>query len=277
MTPISIVIPCFNLGRTVADSVDSALLQSRRPAQIVVVDDGSTEALTQQRLRTLHDPLVRLVRIDHSGAARARNHGAGLTTSPYLLFLDADDRLDTTYLEKAGALLDSDPQLDIVSSAIKAFEQADYVWTPPQPTLSSALTQGTIPITALFRREVWDAVGGFDETLPSAMDLDFWITAFERGFRACVIQEPLLHWRVRFDSLHHSSVAKNDYFQTLAMILRKHRPSIERLGPDLLLLKEILIAGQRGHKAVLESRQTALQQELATLRAKVNDVTPDCH
>lgn len=270
MTDISVVIPCFNLGHTVAEAVDSILAQTRPAVEIVVVDDGSTDVATQRALASLVRPRLKIFRVSHRGAGAARNYGGHGTHSPYMLFLDADDLLDATYLEKAGARLDQDPELDIVSSAMQAFGGASYVWTPPACDLHSAIMGATIPITALFRRRVWDVVGGFDETLPSAMDLDFWISAFERGFRGIVLDEPLLLWRVRSDSLHHSSIARGDHLAVMTAIFEKHRGSIESLGIELLVEKDAFIVAQRRHRAHLEGLRNALRIERDRLTDEIS-------
>ena len=272
MTDIAVVIPCFNLARTIEEAVDSVLAQTRPAAEILVVDDGSTDLYTRQRLASLSRPRLRVVRIAHRGAAGARNHGVALTSSPYLLLLDADDALDATYLEKTGACLDREPELDFVSTAMQGFGEARYVWTPPPPTLTAAFTRGTIPITALLRRKVWDSVGGFDEALPTSMDLDFWITAFERGFRGRVLDEPLLLRRVRSDSLHHSAVTRGTYSAVLEAIQRKHRESIDRIGPELLIGKEAFILEQRSDRDRLEQRRDGLRAELRRLDDQIQQL-----
>jgi glycosyltransferase involved in cell wall biosynthesis len=265
---IAVVIPCFESGATIGEAVASVLVQTRPASEIVVVDDGSTGLSTGVALSTL-PPLVRVLRIAHGGAGAARNRGANCTTSPHLLFLDADDLLDPTYLEKAGACLDGEPDLHIVSSSMQAFGEASYVWTPPPCTLPAALTGATIPVTALIRRTVWDTVGGFDERLPAAMDLDFWITAFEHGFRGRVLPEPLLKWRVRRDSLHHTSVSGGDHLRVMRTIFTKHRDAIERLGCAVLSAKVRFIADQYRHTAHLLARRSALRAELSYLDGQI--------
>jgi peptidoglycan/xylan/chitin deacetylase (PgdA/CDA1 family)/glycosyltransferase involved in cell wall biosynthesis len=272
VSDVAVVIPCFNLGHTVEDAVDSVLAQTRPAAEIVVVDDGSTDPRTRQRLASLSRPRLRVVRIEHRGASAARNHGAALTSAPYLLFVDADDALDRTYLEKSGARLDAEPELDVVSTAMRAFGEATYVWTPPPPDLTAAFTRGTIPITALMRRRVWDTVGGFDEALPASMDLDFWIRAFDLGFRGDVLDEPLLQRRVRSDSLHHAAVGRGAHWPVLQTIFRKHRGAIERLGPALLVAKDAFIEEQRSDGARLEERRAELRAELAHLDQSIGQL-----
>lgn len=273
MTDIAVVIPCLNLGSVLREALDSVTAQTRPAAEIIVVDDGSTEPLTCQVLEHIADPGVRVYRRPHAGAAATRNYGVSQTTAPYLLFLDGDDVLEPDYLEKTGALLDGNRSLDFVSTAMRGFGDATYVWTPPNCDLETALTRGTIPITALFRRRVWDATGGFDETLPTSMDLDFWIRVMELGFQGTILDQPLLGRRVRADSLHHAAVSRGTHLGVLTRILRTHRAIIERIGPDVLLAKELFLAEQRRNREDLERRREDLSRELAALNATIAERT----
>lgn len=269
MPDIAVVIPCFNLGRTIEEAVESVLAQTRSAAEIIVVDDESTDLYTRQRLASLVRPGLRTVRIGHLGPSGARNYGASMTSSPYLLFLDADDALEPTYLERTAGCLDETPAVDFVSTALQGFAGATYVWTPPHPDLATALTRGTIPVTAMLRRTLWDATGGFDERLPVSEDRDFWISALERGFRGCVIDEPLLRRRVRWDSLHHAAVTRGTHRDVLEVIPIKHRASIERLGPSVLLAKEAFIQQQQADRVSLQRHAHDLRGELGRLNDQI--------
>jgi len=113
---------------------------------------------------------------------------------------------------------------------MRGFGEASDVWTPPPFDLTAAFARGTIPIAALLPQRVWDSVGGFDEQMDTATDLDFWVTVFERGFRGRIIDEPLLHRRVRSHSLHQSAVRRSTHRHVPETILWKHRETIERIG-----------------------------------------------
>ena len=90
---VAVVVPCHNLGRTVEETVDSVLAQTRLAAEIVVVDDGSEDVATRQALARLRRSRCRVLPIEHAGVAVARNRGAEATRAPYIVFLDADDVL----------------------------------------------------------------------------------------------------------------------------------------------------------------------------------------
>lgn len=272
MAEIAVVIPCYNLGRTVEEAIDSVLAQTRPAAEIVVVDDGSTDLYTRQVLARLGRPRVRVVRTPNRGLPAARNYGIRLTSGRYLVTLDADDLLDPTYLEKTAARLDAEPGLGFVSTAIRAFGAASYVWTPPPCNLINALTMGNAHPASMFRRRLWEAVGGVDESplMHGCEDLDFWISAMERGFQGEVLAEPLLHYRVRRDSMHHGAVTRGTYFGALEAILRKHRRTIENLGLEVLVAKERCLREREEHRKFLERNQAELTRELESVERELD-------
>ena len=93
---VSVVITCYNYGRFLADAVASVQAQTYPASEIVVIDDGSTDS-TAEVARALP---VRYVHQANAGVSRARNHGATVTGGELLMFLDADDMLRPTYLER---------------------------------------------------------------------------------------------------------------------------------------------------------------------------------
>src|SRR3954447_6120103 len=107
MTGITVVIACFNYGRFVAEAVESARVQD---AHVVVVDDGSTDPQTHAALDGLPDD-VEVLRQENAGVCAARNAGLTRATTPYVLALDADDRLAPGALRAMRAPLDADPAL----------------------------------------------------------------------------------------------------------------------------------------------------------------------
>ncbi len=178
------------LGRLLEEAVQSAVRQTRPPAELVVVDDGSSDLLTRQVLARLERSGHQVIRTSNSGVSAARNLGVRATTAPYVVLLDADDTLEPTYLEKAAARLEETPDLAFVSCGMRCFGAADAVWFPPDPHLSDSLTNGVVHVSSMFRRDVWKAVGGFDESFRAHEEIDFWTTVVEQGFRGEILSEP---------------------------------------------------------------------------------------
>jgi peptidoglycan/xylan/chitin deacetylase (PgdA/CDA1 family)/glycosyltransferase involved in cell wall biosynthesis len=276
MTPGSIaaVITCRDLGELVVEALESVERQTRPPAEIVVVDDASTDIYTRQLLGRLERQGTFVVRADGRGASAARNLGARLTSSAYLVCLDGDDVLEPRYFEIAAARLDADDGVDFVSCAQRAFGAASYVWSPSTPTFVDAVATGGVPhASTMVRRRLWETVGGFDEDIPSFELLDFWASAIERGFQGIVLEEPLLNYRIRPRSGYRLSIQSATYLSRLRHFYTKHRSAVDRHGLELIQAKEAFLLSQREYHGVLESRVAPLEAELAQLQLAIAETT----
>jgi peptidoglycan/xylan/chitin deacetylase (PgdA/CDA1 family)/GT2 family glycosyltransferase/SAM-dependent methyltransferase len=272
MTGIAVVIPCYNLGRTVEEAVESVEQQARPAAELVIVDDGSDDVYTRQILARLERRGISLTRTPNRGVAAARNLGVALTSAPYLVLLDADDALEPAYLERLGGVLDARADLDFVTCAIQAFGDAEYTWSPPPCTWVDTLVKGGPHISTMFRRALWERVGEFDERLPGYEDTDFWLSAIEAGSQGVVLDEPLLRYRVRSGSRYHRAIGPRRFLPAMEAIYRKHWPAMERSWREVLLAKDAFVRHQRAHQRSLTDRCLEAEAQLTTLRGRVAEV-----
>ena len=162
MTPISIIIPCYNGAATLARALQSCLIQPEA-AQVVVVDDGSTDASTDLVAHYGHrDPRVCLLQMPYNGGpARARNWGAMHAAHPVLAFLDADDEYLPGALAAASAFLTQNPnevsvRLDVEYADFPAELTGHGNFAQHAATLSN-----TVPSSLIIRRAAYAALGGF--------------------------------------------------------------------------------------------------------------------
>ena len=107
---ITVIVPTYNCGRFIAESIQSILAQTLQPEEIIVVDDGSTDN-TEEVVGTFTDPRIRYIRQQNAGVSVARNTGLAAARGEYISFLDADDRWRPTFLEKLHAVVSHDTQL----------------------------------------------------------------------------------------------------------------------------------------------------------------------
>ena len=268
MSDVAVIIPCFNLGSTILETIESVYRQTRLPAEILVIDDGSDEPDTIRTLRTLASSGVCVVRTTNLGVAASRNLGVRLTESELIVLLDADDILEARYVDRLGAVLDSDSELAFVTCTLRAFGTASYSWTPPACTAADALARGGPHSASLFRREVWTAVGGFDTSLNGYEDTDFWVSAMLAGCRGTVVQESLLRYRVRPGS-RYSHAISSTYLATAKALLERH---VARLSADekreLIAEKFAFVEDQRKHAA-------SVMAETAEASARACETTAD--
>jgi peptidoglycan/xylan/chitin deacetylase (PgdA/CDA1 family)/GT2 family glycosyltransferase len=270
---VAVVIPCYELGRTLGEAIESVEAQTYAPAEIVVVDDGSRDPYTLHVLRRLDDRAT-LLSTSNGGPATARNLGIQSTRSPLLVLLDADDALEPTYLEKAAALLERRPDLGFVSCALQAFGNASYRWKPPPFSPAETLGRGACGhISTMFRRGVWECVGGFDASLPAYEDLDFWLSALEFGFEGEILDEALVRYRVRQGSRYHRGISAATYQRAKAALLERHPGSLHQYDEDVFVS---LIDFQReigSHRRSLIVTQAQLERERTTADGEVEEAT----
>jgi glycosyltransferase involved in cell wall biosynthesis len=174
-------------------------------ARLTIVDDGSpdeTAAVAADLIARHPSHRIRLIRQANRGLAPARNAGIEASKGRYLLPLDADDMLAPSFLERTVALLEASPSLAIAYTDHERFGESTA--TVANPEFSAFLVPATnlLNYCSLFRREVWEAVGGYNPNMKLGYeDWDFWVGAVERGYRGARIPEPLLRYRIRSGSM----------------------------------------------------------------------------
>ncbi len=162
---VSIIIPCFNYGRFVAEAVDSALAQTLTNLEVIVVEGGSTDAESREHTLNLVRPRTRVIAQEKPHPVGAnRNLGISHARGKYICCLDADDLLAPTYIEKAVFLLEA-YRYDVVSCGLQFFGDRDErVGIMETPTLADMLDGNHILTCGVFRRSLWRRVGGFQDT-----------------------------------------------------------------------------------------------------------------
>jgi glycosyltransferase involved in cell wall biosynthesis len=175
---VSVVIPCYNQAHFLSEAIESVLSQSYAHFEVIVVDDGSTDDTAEVGSSFgAKDARVRLIRQQNVGLARARNRGLAESKGEYVVFLDSDDRLLGEALEVGVRELASHPECAFVSGRCR-FIAADG---SPILRLKQEIVEGDPHIELLragpilvpavtYRRWVFDAVGGFDESYRAAED-----------------------------------------------------------------------------------------------------------
>ncbi len=224
--PVSVVVPTFNDAEYVADAITSLLTQTLRPAEILVVDDGSTDD-TASLVRDRFGSSVTLIARSNGGPSRARNTGIEAASEPYVAFLDADDIWVPTKLERQLALLNRDPRTGLVAtdwvrSARELPADVPEVDKLPQTTLGYtellALNRFQTS-TVLVRTHLLREVGGFDPKVDGAEDWDLWVRLAQVA-GVVKIDWPFVIYRDRA-----SGYSKDVWrvYETMLLLLDKHR------------------------------------------------------
>jgi len=201
---ISVVIPCYNLGRYLHEAVESVLAQTMQQFEVSIVDDGSTDEFTRLLLANFDRPKTQVIEQANKGLpAATRNHGIRHARGRYICCLDADDRLRPEFFEKAVAILESQPDVGFVTGYQQTFDGRDEINRFDSCAFPDLLVFNQAIVPALFRRDAWERVGGYCETFSvrGIEDWDFWISILESGYRAVVLPEVLYDYRIRPDAI----------------------------------------------------------------------------
>lgn len=191
---VSVVIPCFNSGATIKQTISSVKAQNYENVEIIVIDDGSTDLATIDILDSLSD--VILIRQINLGLPRARNVGFAAATGDYILPLDADDWLEPGALSDLVAALEKNPNAAFAFSHIQLEGESKGI-LKKYYNFFEQLFLNQMPYCLLLRRSVWDELGGYDEKmLRGYEDWEFNIRLGACGYYGVVVPLPLFHYRV---------------------------------------------------------------------------------
>jgi glycosyltransferase involved in cell wall biosynthesis len=221
---VSVMIGVYNGERYLGEAIDSVFAQTYRPLELIVVDDGSTDgsgavaAGYGDRLTYAHQ--------DNAGNGSARNHAVRLATGNVFAFLDADDRFVPEKLEWQWSALEADPSVDVVFGHVKEFlspelteEQRASVRPPaPQPAPWSA------PNLMLIRREAFERVGFFSESVRVGVTVDWYARALESKLEARMLPQVLLERRIHTDNNGlREAASRSSYLHVLKASLDRRR------------------------------------------------------
>ena len=192
---VSVVIPSYNYGRFIADAVKSALAQTYTNLEVIVVDDGSRDD-TRERLAPF-GTAIRYFHQENKGLSAARNAGIRIATGEWIALLDADDVWHASKLEAQLTAVSALDNLGLIGSLPTETLPITLPPDPPFVELSVRdflISIRTGPSGTIIRRQCFDRVGLFDETLASIEDRDMWLRVATQ-FRCVQVQSPCWWYR----------------------------------------------------------------------------------
>jgi len=195
---VSVIIPCYNYGRFVEEALQSVLGQTYQNSEIIIVDDGSSDSFTKDKLTEIESrriPRLRMLHQTNQGVSRARNNGIMLAQGKYICCLDADDTLEPSYLEKCLIHLES-KNLDVCYSFFVVMGNGNWISRTGNFDIETLKLRNCACGAAVFKKSFWKKSGGYNPNMHVGYeDWDFWISLAERGARGVVIPEPLFKYR----------------------------------------------------------------------------------
>jgi glycosyltransferase involved in cell wall biosynthesis/O-antigen/teichoic acid export membrane protein len=235
---VSVIVPAYNSARYIRQAIESVLAQTYPALDIIVVDDGSTDATRE--IVSEFEPRVRVLRQANAGAAAARNLALKCATGDYVAFLDADDfwhprkiewqvrHLETcqqciaVYCNKveyrsAAEKLDWDLASDLPAPTVLSDETGNGGWVYCDLIRDSIVHTSTIMV----RREAIETVGMFETTLRKGQDLDYWLRLSRLG-RIHKLRAVISAYRIHPESISYRILSDNFHAQVLEMAVGRY-------------------------------------------------------
>lgn len=200
---VSIIIPCYNHGEYLEEALNSIVVSDKRGiSEVVIVNDGSTDLFTLSVLEELSKQGWKVIHQPNQGLAAARNTGIFNTSAPFVLPLDADNKLMEGYLTNGLDLLKRTEAAAVYGDALY-FGDKNGVWKNKSFKVQNLLLENHVDACALIRRESLLKVGGYSLGMPSNgyEDWDLWLKMVAQGYTLAYLSEPCFEYRVLKNSM----------------------------------------------------------------------------
>ena len=234
---VSIVIPCYKHAQFLPEAIDSALAQTYPNVEIIVVNDGSPDNTAEVCQR--YNGRIVYIQQQNKGLAETRNVGIRAAKGEYILPLDADDKIDHTFLASTAPLLQN-PSVGYVYTDICEFggyhgkkgsvHPGSRTWNIPH-----LLIYNISVCTALYRKCDWERVGGYCRQFTrGSEDWDFWLSLVDLGMEGYYVQAPLFLYRRHSSGSMWSAMMSEAQAEIYALLIQRHRQLFEKHWPELL-------------------------------------------
>ncbi|MEK9196099.1 MAG: glycosyltransferase, partial [Patescibacteria group bacterium] len=220
---VSIVIPCYNYADYVGEAIESALAQTQAPLEIIVINDGSTDH-SLDVIKEYKDK-VTIIDNENMGVIKTKNLGIEKARGEWIIFLDADDKLDPTYIEKTLRLARANNK-DIVYTDMMYFGAKNKVFKARPYSFGSLLDGNYINNSALHKKSFLQRVGGYKQEMKDGYeDWELNISMAEKKAKFGYLPKPLMFYRQHSESSQRNDIAINKAPEIIKTVKKLHAKS----------------------------------------------------
>ena len=256
---VSIIIPAYNCGQYLTETLDSVLAQTYENWECIIIDDGSTDdtAIIAQKYCN-KSPQLKYYYQDNQGPATARNNGIAKTTGEFILPLDGDDIIEKTYIEKCVSHFHSYPQTKLIYCKAQLFGAEQGAWELPDYNYESFIWYNSTFCSAMFRRTDFNNTPGYNPNMRYGLeDWDLWLSLIHEHDIVYQIPEVLVFYRKKIAS--RDTIAHEHLAEMQRQIVLNHPLIYSKYSQDLIVLKHNI--------NILTDERKILETELRSVRS----------
>lgn len=221
--PVSVIVPVYNGERFLAEALNSILSQTLAPAEVIVVDDGSTDRTAE--IATDSSPIVTCIRQENSGAAAARNRGIEAAQGEFFAFLDHDDIWETNKLELQWRAFLDDPKLDMVFGHVLQFHCPSL---PPNDraglTIPSRPQPAYLSGSRMVKRDAHFRAGPYDPSIRMGECLEWHARAVDAGLSMRMLPDVVYRRRIHANNMGRTQKDnRGDYALVMKRLIERRR------------------------------------------------------
>jgi len=209
---VSFIIPFFNSGETIQETIDSIFNQSYENFDVWIINDGSTEINAIEKLKEFEsNPQINILHQENEGPSIARNNAIKKSNAKYIIPLDADDKITEHAIKNGLPFLLENENLGVVYGNLNYFGVENYLKIQEPFEIKKQILWNQVAICCLIKKEVFESVEYYDEYLSKLglEDWEFWIRVYEQGWHFKEMDETLFEIRVSVNSRTFQVANKN--------------------------------------------------------------------
>ncbi len=221
---VTIIIPCYNRGKYIGETLECVQKVNYPNLECIVVDNNSTDNSVEVIKKfTQSDNRFQLIQNDVNNISIARNKAIAASSGKYILPLDSDDLIHPDYVREAVEILENNPEIAVVTCDALLFGAKKGKWKRPEYNFKDFLVKVSIHNTSMFRRIDYDKTNGYEPDLKFCEDWEFWINLLKRGGEVYKIRKNYLFYRKHNDSTQKKYRHTEEKYLATKFIYEKHK------------------------------------------------------
>lgn len=201
---VSVIIPVHNSEEYLLETIQSVEKQDHKEVEIIIVNNCSTKPSTIEALNKLRAN-YKIVDSENKGLPNARNDGIKVAKGFFILPLDSDDIIESSFLSECISMFGENTEHKVVRTFVKLFGAKKGIIEFDEFSYAKLLARNLMVATSMFKKEDWERVHGYNSDLKTGFeDWEFWISLLKDGGRVGTIRKPLFHYRIQRNSMMRS-------------------------------------------------------------------------